>query len=194
MKLASMIFLGVLLAVSQAFSAEVDVTNSKFNWTAYKKLGAGHNGTISLKSANVKLDDKGMIQSGQFVIDMNSVTVTDLSGKWATKFLDHIKSGDFFDVKKFPEAKIVLKKQTKSLEVAGDMTIKDKTVPVTVKFVEEGNLRKGKFTFDRTKWGVVYGSGNFFKELTADKVIKNEVDIEFVIAIKEDSNKVAQNK
>jgi hypothetical protein len=38
----------------------------------------------------------------------------------------------------------------------------------------------GKFTFDRTKFDVIYGSGTFFDNL-GDKAINNDVTIEFNI-------------
>lgn len=175
------------IALAFGFSTAVfanSVEKAEFKWAAEKNIpGKGHTGKISLKSNSLVL--KGdMVESGEFVFDMNSIAVSDLEGKWADKFLGHIKSSDFFDVEKYPTAKIELMKQMKAGEVEGKLTIKDKTNPIKVTFTRNGKNYKGKVTFDRTQFGIIYGSGNFFKELTADKIIKNEVDFEFDITAK----------
>ena len=33
-------------------------------------------------------------------------------------------------------------------------------------------------SIDRTKWGIVYNSGNFIKDLAANKIIKDEIEFE----------------
>lgn len=166
-----------------ALAQEVDLKASSVGWKAEKKISAGHTGQIGLKSAKAEVKD-GKILGGEFVIDMDSIAVDELEGEWKSKFITHIKSDDFFDVKKYPTAKLVIDKQSGKNEVSGKLTIKEKTHPVKVKFSKDKNTYSGKVVFDRTKYGVIYGSGNFFKELTADKIIKNDVEVDFKIVLK----------
>ncbi|MPS55505.1 YceI family protein [Alcaligenaceae bacterium SAGV3] len=37
---------------------------------------------------------------------------------------------------------------------------------------------------DRTKWGLKYGSGNFFKELAGDKIINDEFELTLKLVAK----------
>ena len=49
------------------------------------------------------------VESGSFVIDMNSISGTDLeAGKGKADLEGHLKNEDFFDVTKFPTAKFVI--------------------------------------------------------------------------------------
>ena len=60
---------------------------------------------------------------------------------------------------------------------------KDKTNPISVSYKKEGKTYTGKMVFDRTKYNIVYGSGNFFKNL-GDKVIHDDVEVNFSIVLK----------
>ena len=170
-----------LLSFSISQAAQVDLKKSNFEWKATKKLGSFHYGNIFLKSAKAELKDNNIV-AGEFVMDMKTFTVTDLTGKKQTDFLGHVKSGDFFEVEKFQEAKLVIEKQTGDT-VTGKLTIKDKTEPVTVKFTKADKTYTGTLTFDRTKFGIVYNSGNFFKDLAAEKVINNDVEVKFTVVL-----------
>lgn len=175
------LILGVLSFAAHA--TEVDLAQSSFNWKATKKLSAGHWGNISLKSAKVDLKE-GKLSNAEFTMDMSSFTVDNLEGKRKNKFLNHVKSGDFFEVEKYPTAKLTLDKLNGDNEAEGKLTIKDKTHPVKIKFAQNGNAYSGTLKFDRTKYDVVYGSGNFFKELLADKIINDEVTLNFKVVLK----------
>jgi len=170
--------------ISISLSAtEVDLENSSFQWKGTKVTGQ-HIGKISLKSAKLK-EEKGQVKDGTFVMDMQSITVDDIkSKKWEKKFLKHMKDEDFFLVGKFPTAKLVIEKLEKG-KASGKLTIKEKTQPVTfdVKHHKAKKIYSGTLKFDRTKFGIVYGSGNFFKNL-GDKVIHDEVTLKFNVKLK----------
>ena len=56
--------------------------------------------------------------------------------------------------------------------------------PVTAT-VEKGTLTaQGVIKVDRTKWGLKYGSGDFFKELAGDKIINNEFELDVKVVAK----------
>lgn len=168
--------------VAPAMSSQVDLKKSEFVWKADKKIGSGHHGNIALKSAKAEME-KGQIKSAEFVMDMTSFNVTDLQGEWKDKFLTHVKSGDFFEVEKHPEAKLVIEKQTGKDTVVGKLTIKEKTQPVTIKFQEKDGMYVGTLTFDRTKFGITYNSESIMSKVGADKIIKDEVKLDFKVAM-----------
>lgn len=172
----------ILMTLSlTGFAADVDMKKSSFTWHGSKVTGK-HYGEVSLKSAKIDLDKKGHISSGELVIDLNSITISDLEGEWAQKFIGHIKSEDFFEVKKFPTAKLVVKSDN-GKKITGDLTIKGKTHPVTFDYKKNANVYEGTLEFDRTKFDMIYGSKSFFKSI-GDKAIHNEVKLDFKLALK----------
>jgi len=169
-----------LLTISQSFAVDINLKASELKWKATKVSGE-HYGRIFFKSGDIVLKDNKLV-SGNFTVDVNSLTVDDLSGKWAEKFTGHIKSKDFFTVAEFPEAKLKIKSIDGS-KVTADLTIKGKTNTVNFDYKVEGKTLIGKLKFDRTKYGMVYGSGDFFKGL-GDKMIHNNVTLDFKVVTK----------
>lgn len=167
----------LMLTSLSALATTVDTAHSEFKWRATKVTGA-HNGKIFLKSAELKSNDTQIV-GAEFVMDIGSFTVEDLQGESATKLATHLKSPDFFDVAKFPTAKLVIE-SIEGNKAKGVLTIKDKSLPVTVEFHQMMNVYFGKFVFDRTKFDMIYGSGSFFKEL-GDKAIHDEVELTFKV-------------
>ena len=175
------LLLGLVLLFSLgAMSAEVDLKKSKFKWKGTKVTGE-HFGEVSLKSASVEMKD-GKLTNGNFVIDLKSMTVTDLQGEWADKFLLHMKNEDFFDVEKFPTATLKLTKDD-GKKLYGKMTIRGKTNDISFSYKKSGKTYSGKMVFNRTKYDMVYGSGSFFKNL-GDKIIHDEVHLDFSVVLK----------
>ena len=181
MKKVLMIAAALCLFASTAHAEEIDTTQSVISWKGSKATGDSHTGQISLKSSALKLSG-GSIAGGKIVFDMSSITVTDLQGKWAAKFLGHMKSPDFFDVQKHPTATVVLKSVNNGT-VQADLTIKGVTKAISFPIQKKGKKHAGKVTFDRTKFGIKYGSGNFFENL-GDKMINDEVEIAFSLVLK----------
>lgn len=78
----------VSASTSQKYTA--NVVESSIEWRGFKPTGA-HNGTINLDNGIFKTDD-GKLQSGTFLIDMTSITVTDLeSGDGKESLESHLK-------------------------------------------------------------------------------------------------------
>jgi polyisoprenoid-binding protein YceI len=134
-----------------------------------------------LKEAKLQ-EAEGKLTGGEFVMDLNTVTADDLEGEWKQKLEGHLKNEDFFNVAKYPTAKLVISKITGD-KVEGTMTVKDKTNPVSFTFKKDAGKYTGTLKFDRTKFGMVYGSGNFFKDL-GDKMIHDEVTLDFTVVTK----------
>jgi polyisoprenoid-binding protein YceI len=169
----------VLSLVSAVSFAAVDLSKSEVKWKGEKIAAGGHEGTVTLKSADLVME-KDVVKSGTFVIDLNTIKTTDIKDDSAKKLEGHLKSADFFDVAKYPTATLVVKSAT-AKTVKADLTIKGKTQPVEFDVKNEGKALVGTLKFDRTKFDVRYASGNYFKDLAADKVIKDEIVLDFKI-------------
>jgi len=168
------------LFVSIAGAAEVDTKNSEFDWYASKVTG-DHYGKVML-GESMLIEKDGKVVGGEFIMDMTTLTVENIdSPKYEKKFLNHMKSDDFFDVAKYPTATLKINK-IEGTNVEGDLTIKDKTNPINFTMEQNGDLVTGKMKFDRTKYDMIYNSGNFFKDL-GDKMIHDEVVLTFNVKV-----------
>ena len=157
---------------------EVKVETSSVTWKGYKVTGS-HMGNIALKQGSLEFKD-GKLIGGGFIIDMATIVNTDMEGEYKAKLEGHLKSDDFFGVATYPTAKLVFNKVKStgknSYEVTGDLTIKDKTNPVTFDISIYGNKATANVKIDRTKFDVRYGSTSFFDDLQ-DKAIYDEFDL-----------------
>ncbi|MFD1095184.1 YceI family protein [Salegentibacter chungangensis] len=175
-------------ATAQAAEYSVDTASSVIDWTGAKPTGE-HTGTIKIAEGTFKASDS-VIESGNFVIDMKSINVTDLEGDDKKDLEAHLKGtvegkeGDFFNVNKYPEATFVITGLTEEEGQAimeGNLTIKEETknisFPVTIERNEnEINITSQPFSIDRTNWKVNYGSKSVFDGL-GDKFINDEIEL-----------------
>ena len=166
----------------QAQEKNVDVTTSNIHWLGEKVTGQ-HEGNLSLKSGSLILTD-GEVTGGSFVVDMNSMTCTDLEGEYAGKLIGHLKSDDFFGVENFSEATLtftaVEAKGNGVYAVTGDFTIKGKTNPASFDLTVNDNGATAKVVIDRSKYDIRYGSNTFFDNL-GDKAIYNEFKLDVTL-------------
>ena len=174
------LFLVTILSTNFLYGAEIDLEKSSLKWLGTKVTGK-HYGELKFKSGTATVKE-GKLTGGSFVVDMNSLTVTDLKGEWATKFLGHMKSNDFFMVEKYPTASLKIT-EVKGNKVTAELKVKDKTGPVKFDISQKGKEYSGKMVFDRTKFGMIYNSGNFAKDL-GDKLIHDEVTVDFKFVLK----------
>ena len=162
-----------------------DTAKTKLSWLGEKVTGQ-HTGSIKLKSGWLNWKDN-KITSGEFNIDMASI-----KEETGNKGLEgHLKSDAFFDVAKFPTAKLVVT-GSESFEkgtavVKGTLTIKDITNPIefkaNVQKKDDGVWFYTNITVDRTKYNIKYGSGSFFDNL-GDKVIYDEFKLKVALFVK----------
>ncbi|KAA1427961.1 YceI family protein [Nocardioides antri] len=102
----------------------------------------------------------------------------------------HLKSGDFFDVENHPAWTFVstaVSRDGEEWTVAGDLTIKDVTHPVTIEFEEGGsakdpfgNLRvgfEGETTVNRKDWGLTWNAALETGGILVSEKIKLEFDV-----------------
>lgn len=156
----------------------VNIKESKINWVG-KKVTGQHEGTINLKSGALKFEGN-KLAGGNFVVDMTSLVVTDLSGDGKAKLEGHLKSDDFFGVANHETASFkitkVTQKKANSYTINGDLTIKGKTNPIEFNMAIDGSSATANLKIDRTKYGIRYGSASFFDNLK-DKAIYDEFDL-----------------
>lgn len=183
--IASALFSSVS-AFAKVEKVEIDPSASKVTYTGKKTLvDSKHTGEVKIKEGHLNFDGN-TLKGGEFVIDMTTITNTDLTdAEYNKKFVGHITSADFFDTAKFGTSKLVIKTAKKEKDnnysITGDLTIKGKTAPVNFTAVVTKTDASANIVVDRTKHDVKYGSGSFFKDL-GDKVIADNID--FTVALK----------
>lgn len=180
-KLAGILLLAGVLSVS-AQKSVINADKSTVTWTG-NKIGGSHTGTIKIKSGFVVFKNSE-IAGGEVVVDMNSITNTDLTDEgYNQKLVGHLKSDDFFGVEKYPTSTFKLNKASKikngKATITGTLTIKGKSEPITFDVTKNGNAYFTQLKVDRSKYNVRYGSKSFFDNL-GDKVI----DDIFILDIK----------
>jgi len=179
------LILNSLATYSQTKSRSIDINKSNVRWYGDEITGKQHFGSLKFKEGKIILSGTGKVSdkiiSGNFTVDMTSLSVEDLSGKGKNNLEGHLKSDDFFSVDKYNYAFLKILKSNDPINgvqtLNGDLTIKGKTHPVT--FTMELNEEKGKsnLIFDRTKYDVKFRSGNFFQNL-GDKLIYDDIKLE----------------
>ena len=190
------IFLTTALAIITTFSfatkphtdnVRVDAKSSTVKWIG-SKVASAHEGTINIQKGMLMIDH-GTLVGGQFSIDMNSINNTDIeSEEYSAKLEGHLKDEDFFNVEEFPTATITIIKAVKGTEnnysIIANLTIKGITHPIAFDANVNINginfLATAKIKIDRTKWGIEYNSGNFFKDL-GDNIILDEIEFDIFL-------------
>lgn len=179
----------VAVASNESTTYVVNTETSVIEWIGSKPSGK-HNGTINLKSGELAVKNDN-IESGMFVIDMNSIVVLDLTGDDKADLEGHLKgTGDkagedhFFNVTKFSEGKFEISSITTEngkATVNGNLTLKDVTKPVSfpATVVYEGDsmmLTSDTFLINRTQWNVNYASKSIFDDLK-DKYVNDDIEL-----------------
>ncbi len=175
------LFLLCLFLSNFTFAGELKIQKSSFVWHGTKIVGSGHSGTIQMSKSFLS-EEKGSL-SGEFVADMNSITVTDLEGERKAKFENHMKSEDFFEIEKFPTATFIIEKSD-AQKIYGKLSIKGKIQEISVPYTKDKSTYNAVLEFDRTKFGLIYASQSFFKNLVGDRVINDTIKLEIKITLK----------
>jgi len=180
-------------STATAETYKLDTSASTIEWKGIKKVGSFHVGGIKVQSGEIIVENN-LIKSGQVVVDMKTITNTDLTDKtFNAKLVGHLSNEDFFNVEKNPTSTFKLTSATAGknkdeMIIKGELTMIGATQPIefpaTVKFDKGTATGQGTLKIDRTKWGLKYGSGNFFKELAGDKIINDEFELTLKLVAK----------
>ena len=157
---------------------DIDLKESFLEWSGRNLLNK-HHGRIGFSIGSVTIA-QGELTGGEFVIDLKRIGCSNLQGTDLHDVLiRHLKSDDFFDVERFPEARFVIRQAKRiegttaghpNLEITGELSVKDVSAPITF-LATAGVTSNGKaaaqavLAFDRTQWNMIYGSARYFNRL-----------------------------
>ncbi|MEZ0275713.1 MAG: YceI family protein [Roseimicrobium sp.] len=174
----------------------LDLQESRVTWFG-RNLINKHHGQVALSSGHVEFQH-GVVTSGEVVLDMRRIICSDLAGsEMHDVLIHHLESDDFFDVARFPEAHFTIDRAevcadcpgSRNLRLHGSLTLRGVTQPLTVEaaagFTPEGHAAlQATLLLDRTRWGVLYGSGKFFQRL-AGHLVNDELELQVRMITKE---------
>lgn len=176
-------------STTEVVSYMADSESSQIEWEAGKLTG-NHTGYLHISKGYVDLNESNEIEGGEFVIDMSTITVTDLEGDGKANLEAHLKGtvegkeGDFFNINEYPTGNFVVT----GMEVVdgktlmkGNLTVKEisKNIQFPVNMSLDGDtmiLQSETFTIDRTEWDVNFRSKSVFPNV-GELVIFDEVEI-----------------
>ncbi|RCL65947.1 MAG: YceI family protein [Cryomorphaceae bacterium] len=155
---------------------KINTEKSTLKWIGEKITTSQHSGSLNFKSGEMTIKD-GLVVSGNFIVDMTSISVEDISGSEKKRLEGHLKSDDFFSVDKHDKALLSIKgskKTDKGFLVDANLTIKDLTHPIQFNMVSIEGGYNADLVFDRSKYNVRFRSGSFFENL-GDKLIIDDI-------------------
>ncbi|WP_028295519.1 YceI family protein [Olivibacter sitiensis] len=158
----------------------VDTAASEVRWEGTKVTGS-HHGTVKIKSGNLYFEDSTLV-GGNFVLDLNTIANTDLDGESKQKLEGHLKSEDFFDVAKFPEATFEISKVSKegsTLKISGNLTIRGVSKNITID--AEQIASTGEHFEATTDFNIVRGDWGVNYEGKQDDLISKEINFKIKI-------------
>ena len=165
---------------------ELDIKSSIVKWEGSNLFKINkHNGTVKFKNGHV-LKKNGNILGGEFIIEMASIVNTD--GKHNEMLVNHLKDEDFFDVKKYPNAKLqinnVIYESNDSVRIIANLIIKGITKEIQFKpkfnVIDKKEVMTSKFTIDRTLWGINYESKGTLG-VVKDDIISDTIELEVIV-------------
>lgn len=164
----------------------INTAESVLKWTGVG-VGKEHFGKINIQSGDFELNGTS-IASGNIIIDMSTIVVEDITDEKSNKKLtNHLHSEDFFATSEFSTAKLEIVNADDLSNVKANLTIKNITNEIVfpLEIINESDkvILKSNLSFDRTKFDVIYNSGNFFQNL-GDYLIKDMVEIEINLVAK----------
>jgi polyisoprenoid-binding protein YceI len=162
----------------------LDLSASEVLWKGTKMGGAGkHEGRIQL-SEGYFLSEDNQLTGGRFFAAMNTIEVSDIPKHEPIprkRLNDHLKSTDFFNADEYPysqfEITSVRRLPSDSLEISGNLTIKDIQHGIRFPAMYTNKILTAVFTIDRHQWNVAY-TGSWVDKTFVDKDIALEIRLE----------------
>ncbi|WP_113662621.1 YceI family protein [Pedobacter nanyangensis] len=163
----------------------INLLKSTINWTATEMKGLKkRTGKISLSKAYL-LVTKHRIVGGNFVVNMNTMDVTDIPAHEVAarkNLIAHLRSADFFHTDQYPTATLMLTNVEKTapdrLKISGNFTIRDVTKNITFTASQNKHTLKANFTFNRLDWKVAY-TGSWANKTLVDNDIELAIELVF---------------
>ena len=149
--------------IGDANAAEQKLTgkNTKITFVGGKPDGSTHSGTFKELTGAIEVPSEDVTQAKLNVTIKIESMETDNE-----RLTGHLLSPDFFEARRYPEAKFVSKSIEKTDDgymIVGELTMRGVTKPLKfpAKITVEGDdvTLSSKFELDRTQWEIVYGKG-----------------------------------
>ena len=162
----------------------LNLETSNIRWYGEEITGKQHYGDLKFSSGNIQINNE-IVTNGSFIVNMNSLTVEDLSGGGKKRLEGHLRSTAFFGVSDHPQASLSISSlveiEGNSQILDGQLTIKGVTHPINFSLtLTPENNASAILVFDRSKYDVRFRSGSFFDEL-GDKLILDEIKLEVAL-------------
>ncbi len=169
--IASSLLLGARLPAAEF---KLSGTNTVVKFIGTKKDGH-HLGSFPKLTGTLSVNGDATQAKLQVTIDVGSIT-TDTE-----KLTAHLKSPDFFDAKRFPEARFVstgIKPAKEGYLVTGDLTMHGKThaisFPARIDFVNNVPTVVCEFILNRSEWDITYGKDKVNEEVQMTIEVKGK--------------------
>jgi polyisoprenoid-binding protein YceI len=177
----------ILICTTLSVNAQdksLNIESSTIRWYGEEITGKQHYGDLKFSSGNIQINNK-VVSSGNFIVNMNSLTVEDLSGGGKKRLEGHLRSSAFFGVSDHPQASLNITSMVdidgNSQILDGELTIKNITHPINFSItLNSENNATAMLIFDRSKYDVRFRSGSFFDEL-GDKLILDNIKLEVAL-------------
>ncbi len=170
---------------AEAVKYKVDTAKAIVTWKGSKVIGGSHEGTMNVASGTFAVKD-GKLESGNFIIDINSLKVTDIPADSDDNagLKGHLLSDDFFDAKNHGNAVFSVtgvKEENGKTMIEGNLTLKGvkKNISFPAKVSIEGDnatIVSEVFTINRTDFGMKYGSSSL-ADTVKDRAISDDVEL-----------------
>ena len=176
----NLLIISFLLINLELFSQEygIDLEKSTIKWTGKEITTSSHYGTLKFIDGEIKFQPEAV--TGKVVVDMESLSVDDLTGGSKARLEGHLRSDDFFSVSSHKSSTIEVtssKKNGDDFDVDGVLTIKGISHPISFVLSVDNKVATSKLTFDRSKYDVRFRSGTFFENL-GDRLILDDIELE----------------
>ena len=174
----------------------VDAAASGIEWYGHKPFveNYGHGGTLAILEGKVGVEN-GVLMSGSFALDMNSIVCTDeaLPQEKKDYLVGHLRSAEFFAVDSFAVATfditgVATQEGENNALVSGNLTLRGVTnniqFPANVTVADSVlTLTAPQFNIDRKQWGVMYASTSIV-DLAKDNLISDDLGIKITVTAK----------
>lgn len=179
-KIAIALMIILITSVAQAAVTAWQIVPDKSHITFIAtQNNAPVNGEFKKFDGTINFDPNQLDKSDvHVVVDMNSITTSD------PDISNTLKTAEWFNVKLFPQATFNANEFTKTgdntYQAKGTLIIRDKNIPITLKFVLEqytssNAVVKGTVILKRNDFGIGQG------EWVSTEVVKDDVQVNFQI-------------
>lgn len=152
---------------------------SSMRWTGKSAFSSYSLSGNAIVKSGYLIKNAEQIQHLELIIDMQQLSCDN------DMVTNHLKGNDFFEVTKYPTAKLVLvqgvglkKKNLIEAEITIKRITKQLNIPIKSKKEGTGYWFSGKVMIDRTQFGVTYNSPSHHKRLK-DQAIADEFELVF---------------